>query len=140
MSDGQYLFGRGVDSAIPRRTVLEQFRHAVTFCYAFLVGFFNRRSEENERMARLARDAFAQMSRLAEQAEADVTAGMNIVPVSQRPKAPCQSCGRSVIAGAKRCDGCGYSGFHWTCNSCGGVFVETRIGLMYCVRCKGFWR
>ena len=76
----------------------------------------------------------------AEQVEAHVTAGMSVVPVSQRPMAPCENCGRLVVVGAKRCDGCGHSGFNWTCNTCGGVFVETRIGLMYCVRCKGFWR
>lgn len=104
------------------------------------MGLFNRRSEGDERMAQLGRDAFAQLKRLAEHAESEATAGMSVVPVSQRPKAPCTNCGRFVVAGAKRCEGCGYSGFNWTCNSCGGVFVETRIGLMYCVRCRDFWR
>jgi len=101
---------------------------------------FNRPSEETERAAQLGREAFAQIKRQADQAESDITAGMSVVPVSQRPKAPCSNCGRYVIAGAKKCDGCSHSEFQWNCNGCGGVFVETRIGLLYCVRCGGFWR
>jgi predicted RNA-binding Zn-ribbon protein involved in translation (DUF1610 family) len=127
-------------SADTRFGISDHLDENVTICYDPFVGLFDRRSEDNESMAQLGRDAFAQIKRQAEQAETDVTAGMSVVPVSQRPKAPCMNCGRSVVVGAKRCDGCGHTGFHWTCNSCGGIFVETRIGLMYCVRCKGFWR
>lgn len=93
----------------------------------------------NERAAQLARDAFAQLKQAAEQVEAAVTAGRSVVPVSQRPKAPCWNCGRLVVAGAKKCDSCGYSGFDWTCNSCGSRLIETHIGLLYCIRCNGLW-
>lgn len=65
---------------------------------------------------------------------------VQVVPLSQRPKAPCRECGSMVIAGSSKCHRCGFSGFQWECNSCSGPLVMTDIGLMYCNRCQGYWR
>lgn len=79
------------------------------------------------------------ISDLTRQAEALLKLGLKFVPENQRPKSPCSNCGKSVTAGANTCSHCGYNGFTWNCNSCGGVMDMTLIGLLFCVRCKGFW-
>ena len=77
---------------------------------------------------------------LTRQAEALAKLGLKFVPENKRPKSPCSSCGNFVIAGCSSCKHCGFSGFHWNCNSCGGKMDMTLIGLLFCVRCQGFWQ
>lgn len=93
-----------------------------------------RSAAAQERAGELGRQAFGQLQQVVESLDQD------IVPVSQRPKSPCTNCGRLVTAGAHDCVWCGYSGFNWTCNSCGGVFVQAPNGLMYCGNCRKYWR
>ena len=88
----------------------------------------------------MGKEAFAEIARMAQLAEDRVTAGMDFVSEANRPKAPCNNCGKLVVAGARSCQSCGFSGFHWTCNNCSAVLIHTKIGLMFCNRCNAFWR
>lgn len=77
---------------------------------------------------------------LTRQAEVLAKLGLKFVPENRRPKSPCSNCGNFVIAGSNSCKHCGFAGFHWNCNSCGGKMDMTLIGLLFCVRCQGFWQ
>ena len=93
-----------------------------------------RNAAAQERAGELGREVFGQLQQVVESADEDM------VPVSERPKSPCSNCGRLVIAGVPDCVWCGYTGFNWLCNSCGGVFVQAPNGLMYCGNCRDYWR
>ncbi len=93
----------------------------------------------NLRMQELAQSSAASL-KTALQNQQPTSATTGVVPLSERPKAPCRNCGKNVIAGSTRCHQCGHSGFQWECTACGGPFVMTDIGLLYCNRCQGYWR
>lgn len=106
-------------------------------CYGFyklIVG-----DAVNQRMQQLAQSTTASLKTAVVNQQTSSTVS-GVVPLSQRPQAPCRNCGKNVIAGSTRCHHCGHTGFQWECTSCGGPFVMTDIGLLYCNRCQGYWQ
>jgi len=109
----------------------------VITCVALIFQHFVREDAMKLRMQQLARDASSQITQVHQTQKQE---GIAVVPLAQRPTAPCRNCGSNVIAGSPKCHRCGFSDFQWECTSCGGPFVMTDIGLLYCNRCQGYWK